>query len=38
MKVLCQDICKSKINWFDEISQELKVDSLKLLKISVALK
>ena len=32
MKVLFQDICKSKINWDDELSQELKVRWFKITK------
>ena len=32
MKVLFQDICKSKINWDNELSQELKVRWLKTIK------
>ena len=32
MKVLFQDICKFKINWDDEPSQELKVRWSKIIK------
>ena len=32
MKVLFQDICKSKINWDDELSQELKIRWFKIIK------
>ena len=32
MKVLFQHICKSKINWDDELSQELKVRWFKINK------
>ena len=32
MKVLFQDICKSKINWDDKLSEELKVRWFKIIK------
>ena len=32
MKVSFQGICKSKINWDDELSQELKVRWFKIIK------
>ena len=32
MKVLSQDICKSKINWDDELSQEIKFRWFKIIK------
>ena len=32
MKVLFQDICKSKINWDDKLFQELKVRWFKIIK------
>ena len=32
MKVLFQDICKSKIYWDNELSQELKVRWFKIIK------
>ena len=32
MKVLFQGICKSKINWYNELSQELKVRWFKIIK------
>ena len=31
MKVLFQDICKSKINWDDKLSEELKVRWFKII-------